>query len=137
MASRRRRCTLLTLAEPHGTETRVFAHVPPIVPYADTRVMSALDTLKLRPQALVVGDGTFGAYADVHRHDGGTVALGTLVAGRFEASRRLYALALARDIVARACGVRCTASAICCEAGGVRCVPLPATFLAEAKRQLA
>ena len=133
---RTHRCNLLTLAAPYGTETRIIPCIPPIVSYDDGRVMRALAQTKLQATQLVVGDGTFRAYADVHSCIGGVIALGTFVAGRFEPSKRLYALALAQDIVQRMCGVKCTAMAICCESGGVRFVPVPAEYLQAAQRSV-
>ena len=134
--TRRRQCNLLTLTEPHGTEKHSYRHLPPIMPYTDERVASALRALKLLPRCIIVGDGVYASYADVYYHDGSKITLGSLVLGALERSHRLYALALARDIVKRQCGVECTATAICFGVSGVHCVPLPAPYLDEAKRQL-
>lgn len=134
--ARTRLCTLLTLAEPTGTETMSFALRAPIVPYTDRRLMVALKMLRFVSAPVCVGDGTYGAYADVYCCTRNSVKLGMVLAGEFEACPRIFALALAQDIVARGCGVPCNASVICCEAAGVRSVPLPAEYVAAAKQML-
>ena len=129
-----RHCTLLSLAEPFGSELYAYPPVPPIVPYTDERVRRALQRIRVQQSRLVVGDGTHAAYADVYSCSGSSITLGMLIAGPFVLSTRVYALALAHDIVTRMCGAPCSAWAICCEAGGVRCVPLPVELIVEAKR---
>ena len=126
-------CNLLTLLVPFTTEQKGFTPLTPLMDIFSPRIASALNYVKLKPKTLCVGDGTYLSYVDAYMYAPGQCHVAMILRGKFRVCPRIWALALAQDIITRLCGVKCSAYALCCEEGGVRCVLLPETYMNQAK----